>query len=129
MKRRTCLGTILSILGAGQTVAQNPQKSIELNVDLAVDPAKENEMLHLFHGEFRAAAAKQPGFIDAQMLKLRTALQGAAPPSANYRFVLRFKSEEQRQAWVASSLHQKLWPRMEQSLTSKQYTVLLYDLS
>jgi antibiotic biosynthesis monooxygenase (ABM) superfamily enzyme len=116
-------------LAASQLLAQAGGKSIELHVDLDVDPAKEKEMLQLFHGEFRAAASKQPGFIDTKMLKLRSALQGTAPPSANYRFVLRFQSEEQRQAWVATPIHQKLWPRMEQTLVSKRYTVLLYDVS
>jgi hypothetical protein len=63
------------------------------------------------------------------MLKLRSALQGAAPPNANYRFVLQFQTEEQRQAWVATSIHQELWPKIEATLISKQYTVLLYDMA
>jgi antibiotic biosynthesis monooxygenase (ABM) superfamily enzyme len=120
---------MLGALAASQLTAQGRRKSIELNVDLTVDPAKEKEMLHLFHGEFHAAAAQQPGFIEADMLKLRSALQGPAPGSANYRFVLRFQSEEQRQAWVATAIHRRLWPKIEQTLASKQYTVLLYDLS
>ena len=37
-------------------------------------------MLEIFHGPFHAAAVKQPGFIDVQMYKLRSALQGSAPP-------------------------------------------------
>jgi antibiotic biosynthesis monooxygenase (ABM) superfamily enzyme len=92
-----------------------------------VDPAKEKEMLAIFHNKFHAAAAQQPGFISANMLKLRSALQGAAPPNANYRFVLHFQTEEQRQAWIATPIHRRLWPTIEQTLVSKQYTVLLYD--
>ncbi len=126
MNRRNYLQTML--VAAAPAVAQaQSQKPIQLHVDLAVDPAKEQEMLHTFRNIFRPAAAKQPGFIDAKMLKLRTALQGKAPAGANYRFVLSFQSEELRQKWVASDIHKHAWPMMEKTLTSKDYTVLLYD--
>jgi hypothetical protein len=52
-------------------------------VDLSVDPAREQEKLHNFHAVFRPAAIKQPGFVDVKMLKLRSALTGAAPGGAN----------------------------------------------
>jgi len=111
------------------SLAQADSKSIQLHVDLSVDPAKEKEMLEIFHGQFGPAAAKQPGFISAKMLKLRQAMQGAAPARANYRFVLQFQTEEQRQHWIATPIHQRLWPTIEKTLTSKDYTVLLYDAS
>jgi antibiotic biosynthesis monooxygenase (ABM) superfamily enzyme len=133
LKRRTYLASVVSLLGVAfapaQTSAPVGHHSIALHVDLQVDPAKEKEMLRVFHGKFHAAAAKQPGFISANMIKLRSALQGAAPPNSNYRFVLQFETEEQRQAWVASSIHQQLWPMIEATLVSKQYTVLLYDMA
>ena len=50
-----------------------------LHVDLAVDPAKEQEMLKNFRTIFRPAAANSPDIIDVKMLKLRTAVQGEAP--------------------------------------------------
>jgi len=103
------------------------QSGLTGTVDLSVDPAKEQEMLHNFHNFFRPAAAKQPGFIDVKMLKLRSALAGTAPSGANYRFELTFASEEQRKAWVATAAHKKVWPTLEKTLTSKDYTVLLYD--
>jgi heme-degrading monooxygenase HmoA len=96
-------------------------------VDISVDPAKEKELLHNFHTIFRPAAIKQAGFIDVKMLKLRSALAGAAPAGTNYRFALTYASEEQRQAWVASATHKQVWPTIEKTLTSKDYTVLLYD--
>jgi heme-degrading monooxygenase HmoA len=131
MKRRTCLKAILA--GAGSLTATRaaraagPEHPIQLHVDLSVDPAKEQEMLHNFKTIFRPAASKQPGYIDVQMLKLRTAVQGKAPEAGNYRFVLKFVSEELRQKWIASATHQKVWPTVENTLTSKNYTVLLYD--
>jgi hypothetical protein len=61
------------------------------------------------------------------MLKLRKALQGSAPAGVNYRFQLTYESEEMRQKWVASDVHQKVWPTIEKTLSSKNYTVLLFD--
>lgn len=131
MKRRSYLKKMaaVGVAAAFPSVAQTESKSIQLHVDLSVDPAKEKEMLDIFHRQFAPAAAKQPGYIDAKMLKLRKALQGAAPTGANYRFVLRFQTEEQRQHWVATPTHQKLWPTIEKTLSSKDYTVLLFDVA
>jgi hypothetical protein len=39
------------------------------------------------------------------------------------------KSEEARQKWVASDIHQKVWPTIENTLTAKNYTVLLFDVA
>src|SRR5580704_10825824 len=99
MKRRAYLKTMLVGAGAMGAAAQNKDHPIQLHVDLSVDPAKEQEMLHNFHTIFRPAASKQPGFIDVKMLKLRSVLAGAAPAGANYRFELTFASEDRRQAW------------------------------
>ena len=45
-------------------------------------------MLHAFETVFRPAAAKQPGYVDVQMLRLHSAFQGSAPAGMNYRFTL-----------------------------------------
>ncbi|HVP49392.1 MAG TPA: hypothetical protein VMT32_22520 [Bryobacteraceae bacterium] len=125
MKRRACLQAIVACAATARAAPQN--RPIQLHVDLSVDPAKEPEMLHNFHSIFRPAASKQPGFIDVKMLKLRSAIAGAAPAGANYRFELTFASEAQRQAWVATATHQQVWPTIEKTLASKNYNVLLYD--
>ena len=127
MKRRTYLQTLLAGAALGIPAAAAGQP-IQLHVDLNVDPAKEKEMLHNFHTIFKPAAAKQPGYIDVKMEKLRTALMGGAPDGVNYRFVLSFQSEEQRKAWVATDTHQKVWPTIENTLKSKDYRVLLFDV-
>jgi hypothetical protein len=116
--------------GAGATgaLATGPGHPIELHVDLAVDPAKEKEMLRNFETIFRPEAAKHPRYIKVKMLKLRTAIQGSAPAGVNYRFSLTYQSEELRQKWVASPEHQKVWPTIENTLSSKTYTVLLFDV-
>ncbi len=128
MKRRTHLKALLAVAGgsvAGR--AADPAHPIQLHVDLTVDPAKEKEMLHNFETIFRPAASKQPGYIDVKMLKLRSTLLGKAPAGVNYRFALTFQSEELRQKWIASDVHQKVWPTIENTLSTKNYTVMLFD--
>jgi len=85
-------------------------------------------MLHNFETIFRPEAARHQGYIDVKMLKLRTALQGSAPAGINYRFSLTYRSEELRQKWVASPEHKRVWPTIENTLSSKNYTVLLFDV-
>ena len=128
MKRRACLKTLLAA-GAGSAAvrAASAARPIQLFVDLSVDPAREKEMLHNFQTIFRPAAVKFAGYIDVKMLKLRSAVMGSAPPGINYRFELIYQSEELRQKWVASPTHQKVWPTIENTLTTKNYTVLLFD--
>jgi hypothetical protein len=129
MNRRTHLKAIVAAAGSLSVQGADPQRPIMLHVDLAVDPAKEKEMLQNFRTIFRPAAAKFAGYIDVKMIKLRSALMGSAPKGLNYRFVLSYQSEELRQKWVASDTHQKVWPTIENTLLSKNYTVLLFDVS
>jgi hypothetical protein len=129
MKRRTCLQTMLAAgAGAAGALGAVTVHTIQLHVDLAVDLDKEREMLHNFETIFRPEAAKHPGYIDVKMLKLRTALQGGVPAGVNYRFALTYQSEELRKKWAASPEHQKVWPTIENTLSSKNYTVLLFDV-
>jgi protoheme ferro-lyase len=132
MNRRSYLkGMLAASAGLSGAGAQEPKKPtqnpIVLHVDLSVDPAKEQEMLHSFHTIFKPAATKFPGYVDVKMCKLRSALQGAAPSGVNYRFQLTYQSEELRQKWVASETHQKVWRTIENTLKSKQFVVLLFD--
>ena len=133
MNRRSYLKAMLAATAGLSSVsgAQEPKKQahnpIVLHVDLAVDPAKEHEMLHNFHTIFKPAAAKFEGYIDVKMCRLRSALQGTPPSGVNYRFQLTYQSEELRQKWVASETHQKVWPTLENTLKSKNYLVLLFD--
>ncbi len=117
--------------GAGSTGSSGSGKKgpIVLHCDLAVDPAREQEMLDHFHNTFKPAAEKfANGYIDVKILKLRTVLQGGPLASGfNYRFQLTYQSEEQRQVWVASDVHSRVWPLIENTLTDKNFLVLLSD--
>ena len=129
MKRRSYLSAMLAGLAGLKTAsAQKAKSPIVLYCDLAVDAAKEQEMLRNYHTIFKPAAEKFPGYIDLKMLKLRSAVQGAAPQGINYRFQLTYESEEARQKWIHSDTHQKVWPTVENTLSNKSnYPVLLFD--
>jgi antibiotic biosynthesis monooxygenase (ABM) superfamily enzyme len=100
---------------------------IQVHVDMSVDPAKETQMLRDFQNDFKPAAAQFPGYMDVKIVKLRKAFVGHAPEGVNYRFVLRYESEELRQKWIASDIHQKVWGTIEQALRHKNYDILLFD--
>jgi antibiotic biosynthesis monooxygenase (ABM) superfamily enzyme len=129
MHRRSYLKAMVAAsAGLGSVSAQQKtQNPIVLYVDMQVDPAKEKEMIKNYHTIFKPAAVKYPGYIDLQIVKLRSALQGSAPAAMNYRFQLTFQSEEMRANWAASEIHKKVWPTIENTLLSKNYTVLLCD--
>ena len=101
---------------------------IQVHVDLHIPQAKEQEMLRYFEVEFRPAASKFQGYRDVRMLKLRAVPFGTAPAGVNYRFVITYESEELRQKWVSSDIHQQVWGGMEKMLSSPDYTVLLFDV-
>jgi antibiotic biosynthesis monooxygenase (ABM) superfamily enzyme len=118
---------LAAVTGLKESAAQAAKNPIVLHVDLAVDSAREQEMLRNFRTVFKPAAIKFPGYIDVKILKLRQALAGSAPAGVNYRFQLTYESEELRQKWIASDVHKKVWPTIENTLRSKDYTVLLFD--
>ena len=85
-------------------------------------------MLRYFETVFRPAASKFQGYLDVQLLKLRTTLMGTMPADVNYRFSISYESEELRQKWIASDVHQKVWGMIENTLRNKNYDVLLFDV-
>jgi hypothetical protein len=58
---------------------------IQVHVDMAIDVAKEQDMLRYFQTVFRPAAMKFRGYIDVRMLKLSAVPVGTAPAGINYR--------------------------------------------
>ena len=129
MKRRSYLTAMLAaIAGTKRSRALQAVKSpIVLYCDLTVDNSREQEMLNNFHTIFKPAAEKYPGYIDVKLLKLRTVYTGAAPAGVNYRFQLTYESEDMRQKWIKSAIHQKVWPTVENTLSTKNYSTLLFD--
>ena len=136
MHRRNLL-KLIAAAGSGLAMPavvraqRSRRKPIVLYCDLAVDPAREQEMLDAFHTHFLPAAQsfRGRGFVDLKMLKLRSVIQGGPAPATgiNYRFQLTYESEEQRRVWIKSDIHQRNWPLIENTVLNKDYLVLLTD--
>ena len=135
---KACLATVAAACGvqraapaAGLHAAQAgvaQTKHIRLYVEMDIAPAREREMLDLFHNQFVPEAVKHEGYIRVKMLKRRSILQGTAPATHNYRFELEFESEALRQKWIASTAHARVWPPVEKTMTTTtNYPVVLYD--
>ncbi len=136
MNRRSLMKLGALLMGGQATAAfaapargVQPKPPIVLYCDLAVDPAREQEMLDAFHHHFKPAAEKFDGYIDVKIVKLRKVVQGGPPPSQgiNYRFQLTYESEEKRQLWIHSAVHQAVWPMIENTVPDKGYLTLLTD--
>ena len=107
--------------------AATPSEHISL-IEMDVAPAREKEMLRIFHETFVPEAVKHEGYIRVKMLKKRAVLLGTAPANHTFRFELEFESEALRQQWIASAAHQRVWPPVEATMTTtKDYPVVLYD--
>jgi len=136
VNRRTTLRSIVAGIAAafgahrlaGGTSAAAQTKHIRLYVEMDVAPAREKQLLDLFHNTFVPEAVKHEGYIRVKLLKKRTVLMGSAPANHTFRFELEFESEELRQKWIASAAHQRVWPPVEATMTTtKDYPVVLYD--
>lgn len=128
MNRRNAVAAALASVAALQGQSKKtPEKTIQLHVDMMVDPAKEKELAKNFKEIFKPAMSKQPGFLNVYMLKLREAKAGKAPEGSNYRLVINFRSEEDRLNWVKSNDHQSAWPTIEGTFKVKGFTAVLYD--
>jgi heme-degrading monooxygenase HmoA len=101
---------------------------VQVHVEMAIDPAKEQEMVRYFQTVFRPAAMKFRGYIDVRMLKVLAVPVGRVPEGLNYRFSITYESEELRQKWIASEIHQEVWGAMEKTLSNPDYTVILFEV-
>ena len=129
MNRRNCLKVIgIAPAAAIALQAADAVHPIQLQLDLELDPAKEKELLTNYKNTFRPAISKQPGFVDVKLMKLRAEMAGKVPVNCTYRLMLSFQTEDQRKTWVATPLHQKVWPTIENTLKGAKYTAFLYDV-
>jgi hypothetical protein len=136
VNRRTTLRSIVASMAglfgaqrlAGGTPIAAQTKHIRLYVEMDVAPARERELLDIFHNTFVPEAVRHDGYIRVKMLKRRAILLGTAPANHTFRFELEFESEALRQQWIASAAHQRVWPPVEATMTTtKDYPVVLYD--
>ena len=87
MNRRDTLKSMLGAMAAAAGVVglapavRAQTKHIRLYVEMDVDPAREREMLDLFHSQFVPEAVKHDGYMRVKLLKRRTILQGRRRPA------------------------------------------------
>jgi hypothetical protein len=122
------LGTAIGWAAAAEAAPSASARPIQLNCDLAVNPAKEAEFVKYFNDVFRPVAKKHEGYIDLKLLKIDQEIRGKTPPNCKFRFSLTYKSEDLRQKWINSPDHNKFWPAMEDMLTDHEFSILVYDV-
>jgi heme-degrading monooxygenase HmoA len=76
-----------------------------LLIDLQVRPGEESHLEDVFKSTFRPAISQQAGFQAVDLLR----------PASGSRWVIeiRFVDETSRLAWVATDLHQEVWPQID----------------
>jgi antibiotic biosynthesis monooxygenase (ABM) superfamily enzyme len=123
MNRRNAIAALTAAGNLSLAAALKPPT--QLHVDILVEPSHEAPLRETYEKIFRPEIRKQPGFVDVQLLKFRVARAGNTPPTGAWRLIISFQTEENRQAWVATAEHQRVWPQMEKHL--KMVNALVYD--
>jgi heme-degrading monooxygenase HmoA len=90
-----------------------------LHVNLALKSGMAEVLKVTYQGVFYPAISKQPGFSETKLLRAKSSKE------RTYRLVIEFKSEEFQKKWVATDLHQQVWPQMEQAMA--QYSVEYFE--
>jgi|HubBroStandDraft_1064217.scaffolds.fasta_scaffold295271_2 heme-degrading monooxygenase HmoA len=78
-----------------------------LHVELNVKPGAQNALEDTFAEIFVPAISQQHGFKDVKLL--RPAENGGG----DYRLSIAFDDQASQRNWVATDLHGKVWPQME----------------
>lgn len=89
-----------------------------LHVDLQVKEGFEGNLESTYLKTFRPAVTRQEGFSAAALLR---PVEG----KGNYLLSLEFEAQALQQKWVASDLHQQVWPQMEANCAA--YSVRAYN--
>lgn len=88
-----------------------------LHVDIKVKPGREEAAHSVFAGPFKAAISAQPGFKDVRFLK--------SQDGGDHVLAIAFESHALQQKWVATDLHNQIWPQMEANFEG--FAVKNYD--
>jgi heme-degrading monooxygenase HmoA len=87
-----------------------------LNVEMQIKPGSEQALEKTFVEVFRPAISRQEGFGGVELLR--------PTEKGDYRLRIAFDQRPLQQKWVASDLHQQVWPQMEGHCAS--YAVKYY---
>ena len=86
---------------------------------LEVKAGQEQALAKVYAGPFTAAISTQEGFRHVSLLRPND--------GGDYMLTITFESQALQQKWVATDLHQQVWPLMEGHLevfTVKTYTTV-----
>lgn len=89
-----------------------------LLVDMKVEPGSRQGLEKTYLETFRPAISRQEGFRNVELLRPHK-------EGEDYRLSITFDHQALQQRWVATDLHQQVWPQIE-SLCA-EYSVRLYD--
>jgi heme-degrading monooxygenase HmoA len=81
-----------------------------LHVDLTVKPGVQQDLETVYREVFSPAISAQDGFCAAGLLRHDDV-------GNHYRLTLAFINREFQQHWVATDLHQEVWPQIESRCT------------
>jgi heme-degrading monooxygenase HmoA len=79
-----------------------------LHVDLRPKPGARKTLENTYQETFRPAISNQNGFSGVQLLR-------PIEEGGDYRLSISFENRASQQQWVATDLHQEVWPKMEAS--------------
>jgi heme-degrading monooxygenase HmoA len=77
-----------------------------LFVDMKIKPGAQQALEKTYKETFQPAIAKQEGFCAVALLRPNR-------DGGEYRLSIAFESHDLQKKWVASDLHQVVWPQME----------------
>jgi heme-degrading monooxygenase HmoA len=90
-----------------------------LHVDLSVKSGMTKALEVTYRDIFVPAISKQAGFSETKLLRAISA------EAQSHRLVIAFENEELQQKWVATDLHQQVWPKMNANMV--QFSVHYYE--
>jgi heme-degrading monooxygenase HmoA len=86
-----------------------------LHVDIVLKPNSRESFSRTYRDRFMPAIKAQPGYVNAMLLS------PVEKGEFDGRLVIEFESHETQKAWVATEVHQQVWPEMEASI--REYAV------
>lgn len=89
-----------------------------LHVELEVKPDSRQDLEKTYVETFRPAISRQEGFSAVALLRPRD-------EGKSYLLSLAFENQGFQQKWVATDLHQEVWPQMERHCA--RYALKPYD--
>jgi heme-degrading monooxygenase HmoA len=89
-----------------------------LHVDLTIKPMAQQALERTYFEIFEPAISSQEGFRAVSLLR-------PAGDEVEYRLTIAFDQQASQQKWVASDLHQQVWPQMESHCAG--YSVELFN--